>query len=149
MKKDDFRHSCLCKAVNVIFAQAEADDQCYQQIPAKKDFKLFGEQAFAAMAKEFKQLTEGAVPGKPVIALVNPKTLTRSSIEQALEAVNLIKEKRNGKIKDRTCANGSKQWKYLKEDESVASPTVSAEALFTSLIIDTMEGRDIAVLDVL
>eukprot|EP00957_Ditylum_brightwellii_P116429 8880934-Ditylum_brightwellii.AAC.1 len=55
---------------------------------------------------------------------------------------------RNGKITGRTCANGSKQWKYLKKDELVASPTVAVESLFISLIIDAMEGRDIAVFDI-
>eukprot|EP00957_Ditylum_brightwellii_P088007 6703136-Ditylum_brightwellii.AAC.1 len=88
------------------------------------------------------------MPGKPVIAPVDPKTLTREDIKQSLEAANLIKEKRDGKIKGRTCANGSEQWKYLKEDESVASPMVAVESLFTSLIIDAMEDRDIAVFDI-
>eukprot|EP00957_Ditylum_brightwellii_P116430 8880935-Ditylum_brightwellii.AAC.1 len=55
---------------------------------------------------------------------------------------------RNGKIKGRTCTNGSKRWTYLKEDELVASPTVAVELLFTSLIVDAMERRDIAVFDI-
>ena len=51
-------------------------------------------------------------------------------------------------MKGITCASRSQQWTYLKKDESVASPTVSIESLFTSLIIDAMEGRDIAIFDV-
>ena len=62
--------------------------------------------------------------------------------------MNLIKEKRTGEIKGHTCANGSKQRLYLKENESVASPTVSLEGLITSLIIDAYEGRDVASFDV-
>ena len=37
---------------------------------------------------------------------------------------------------------------YLKENESVASPTVSLEGLITSLIIDAYEGRDVSSFDV-
>ena len=74
--------------------------------------------------------------------------LTQNEIKQALEAVNLIKEKIDGKIKGRTCANGSQQWKYLNEDKSIASTTLSVEGLFTSLLIDAIEIRDIAVFDV-
>ena len=51
-------------------------------------------------------------------------------------------------IKGRTCANGSKQHLYLQEDETVASPTVSIEALITTLIISGYEGRDVASFDV-
>ena len=69
-------------------------------------------------------------------------------MDRALDAVNLIKEKRCGKIKGRTCANGSKQRQYLGDYESVSLPTVSFEALFITLIIDTSEGRDVAIFDV-
>ena len=79
---------------------------------------------------------------------VDPKTLTEEEKQQALDAVNLIKEKRTGEIKGRTCANGSKQHLYLKENESVASPTVSLEGLITLLIIDAYEGRDVSSFDV-
>ena len=67
---------------------------------------------------------------------------------EATEAVNLIKEKRNGVIKGRTCADGSKQRNYLKDGETVYSPTVATEALMTTLIIDAMEHRDVAIFDV-
>ena len=76
---------------------------------AKKGIKLFKERAIAAIYKEFKQLDEGAVPNKPVVLPQDPSKLTREEKSRALEAVNLIKEKRNGKIKGRTCADGSKQ----------------------------------------
>jgi hypothetical protein len=33
------------------------------------------------MVKEFKQLTDGAMPGKPIIAPVDPKTLTKEDIK--------------------------------------------------------------------
>ena len=68
--------------------------------------------------------------------------------KQALPAVNLIKEKWNGYLKGRTCANGSGQRKYLKEDESVASPTAALESLIMTLPIDAYKGRDVVTYDV-
>ena len=66
--------------------------------------------------------------------------LTKEERSKALEAVNLIKEKRNGIIKGRTCANGSKQKKYLKDGEEISSPTVSLEAMITTLLIDAYKN---------
>ena len=36
-------------------------------------------------------------------------TLSEQDKKEALEAVNLIKEKRDGSLKGRSCANGAKQ----------------------------------------
>ena len=65
-----------------------------------------------------------------------------------MEAVNLIKEKRDEKIKGRTYANGSKQRQYLKEDETVYSPTCSTKSLMSTLVIDAMDNSDVAIFDV-
>ena len=125
-----------------------AVDVMFTQMSAKKGMKLFGERAVAAMFKEFAQMDKGAVDGKPVFAPQDYKLMTTEEKLKTLEAVNLIKEKRDGSIKGRSCANGSKQRKYLKEGESVASPTVSTEANISTLVIDAFEGRDVAVYDV-
>ena len=65
-----------------------------------------------------------------------------------MSAVVIIKEKRCGTIIARICANGSTQRKYLPSDESVASPTLSTEAIITSFVIDTYENRFVAVVDI-
>ena len=88
----------------------KALDVMFTQMQVTKGFKLFSERAVAAMYKEFKQLNKGAMPGKPIVSPVDYHTLSDEDKRQALETVNLIKEKRSGKIKGRTCANGSKQW---------------------------------------
>ena len=62
----------------------------------------------------------------------------------ALEAINLIKKKRSGAIKGRTCANGSRHRRFLKPGETVALPTVSLEALLG----DVHEDRDVCIFDV-
>ena len=61
------------------------------------------------MIKEFVQLDQGAFPGKPVVEPINADSLTKDELNMAMEAVNILKEKRNGIIKGRTCANGSRQ----------------------------------------
>ena len=55
------------------------------------------------------QMDKGTMPVKLVVAQINPDTLSFDDKSKALEAVNLIKEKRCGKIKERPCAYGSKQ----------------------------------------
>ena len=65
------------------------------QMSAAKGIAKFGERAVAAMIKELKQLDEGPMPGKRAVAPVNPDTLSKDEKSRALEAVNLIKEKRD------------------------------------------------------
>ena len=140
--------SYLKRAVNVVFAQMTNEDGEFAQMSAKKGIKKFSQEAIAAMIKEFTQFNDGVMPGNPVVEPVDPTTLTPDDIAKALEAVNLIKKKRSGIVKGRSCLNGSQQWKYLGENESIASPTSQLEALFLSLIIDVMEKRDVAVFDI-
>ena len=120
----------------------------FTQMTAKKGFKQFGTKAVAAMIKEFTQLNEGAVPGKPVVEPTDASTLTDTEKKKALRAVNLIKEKWNGDIKGRSCVDGSTQRRYLKQDESMSSPTASLESLLITLLIDAYEERDVATFDV-
>ena len=134
----------LACAVNACFAQYEK----HKEMSAKKGFREFGEEAVAAMFREFDQLDKGAVPGKPVVVPVNPDTLTPEQLEKALDLVNLIKEKRDGTIKGRSCANGSKQRMYLKEFESVSSPTVLLQSIIMELLMAACEGRKIISWDV-
>ena len=124
--------SMLSNCVNVCFAQ---------QVSAYKGIKEYGERAIAAMTKELIQLDEGAVKNKPVIEAIDYNTLTDGEKKKALDAVNIIELKRDGRLKGRSCANGSKQRSYLTEYESVASPTVSQEGIITTLLIGAYEGR--------
>ena len=123
-------------------------NQVFTQMSAQQGIKKHGERAIAAIFKELKQLNDGVMPGKPVIAPIPFEELTEENKRQALGAVNLIKEKRCGKLKGRTCANGSKQRSFLKDGEDFASPTASLESILTTLVIDAWEKRDVAVADV-
>ena len=127
-------------AVKTVFLSA--------QMNARKGIKLFGERAVSAMIKEFEQLDRGAFPGKPVVEPVDYHTITPEEIRMAMEAVSLIKEKKGGVVKGCTCANGSKQKKYLKHDESIASPTTSTDGMFGTFMIDAYEGRVVGISDI-
>ena len=74
--------------------------------------------------------------------------LARTENREALEEINLIKEKRTGTIKGCTFANESKQKRILKDLEDFASPTISLEDLFSSFVIDSHEGRDSTTFDI-
>ena len=109
---------------------------------------MFGERAVSAMVKELKQLNDGAMPDRPVVIHQDPDVLIQDEKDRALEAVNFIKEKRNGNINGHTCANGSKQRKYVKEGEIPSSPTSSLESIMSTLVIDSYEKSYVAIADV-
>ena len=78
---------------------------------------------------------------------MNIKELRGEDMKKSLEAANLIK-KLCGNINERTFANWSRQKIYFKEDESVYSTTCLTESLMSTLLIDAMEQRDVAIFDV-
>ena len=126
------RQNILSKSVGV----------CFNQMTANKGIKLFGEKAIAAMFKEYKQLNDLSVLGR-----LDPTTLSSEQKKKSLRAINLIKEKRCGKIKGRTCADGSSHRNYVPREEA-ASPTLSLEALMALLLINSHEGREVAIFDI-
>ena len=65
----------------------------------------------------------------------------------ALNAIDLIKHKRCGKVKGRTVADGRKQRPYFEKHDST-SPALSFEGFIASIAIDAMEERDVAITDV-
>ena len=82
-------------AANYLFTQVNK----HAQLSAKTGIKKFGDRAVAAMLSERKQLNTGTAPGKPVFGTIDPSTLSNEEKRRALEAVNLIKTERYGKIK--------------------------------------------------
>ena len=112
------------------------------QMTAKAGIRRYGDAARDAMRAEFKQLDD-----KGVFDPVMQRDLTPKTRAQALRCVNLIKEKRCGKIKGRTCADGRPQ-RQLYERSETSSPTASSDAIMLTLIIDAMENRDVATADV-
>ena len=119
-----------------------ASDFTFNQMGAKAGVKMYGDRAVNAIVSEYKQLDDKMAFKPRAVA-----QLTKMERERALRSITLIKEKRCGKIKGRTVADGRGQRDYIPRDE-VASPTVSIEALMISLAIDAKENRHVATADV-
>ena len=79
-------NTMLHHAIDFLFTQ-------YGQMSAKKGIEQFGEETIAALIKEYKQLDQGAFPGKPVVAAAIYADSTDEQKIKALETVNLIKRK--------------------------------------------------------
>ena len=112
------------------------------QMTASAGIKKHGDKAVEALLEEFCQLDD-----KSVFKPLDAASLTGEQKKEALRAINLIKEKRCGRLKGRTCADGRAQ-RGLYTKEQTASPTVSTDALMMTLMIDALEQRDVATADV-
>jgi hypothetical protein len=112
------------------------------QMTASAGIKKHGDVAVEALMIEFQQLHDFTV-----FKGVDTTTLTQTQKRAALRAINLIKEKRCGKIKARSVADGRPQRNMYNKDET-ASPTVSTDALMMTMLIDAWEKRDVGSADV-
>ena len=88
------------------------------QMTEKAGIKKHGENAVAVMYNEFFQLDD-----KTVFEGVMVTDLTQKQRKMALSAINLIKEKRCGKLKGITVADGSAQRRLYTKEETT-SPTI-------------------------
>jgi hypothetical protein len=70
---------------------------------------------------------------------IDATSLNQNKKRSALRAINLIKEKRDGRLKGRTVANGRPQHSLYDKSET-SSPTVSTDALMLSILIEAHGG---------
>ena len=75
------------------------------------------------------------------------KPLTTTQRREALGYLMFLKRQHSGKIKARGCADGRPQRAYIPREDARA-PTVSMEAVFMTAVIDAMENRTVAVVDI-
>ena len=108
----------------------------------KAAIKKWGDQAKFAISKEMKQL-HWRNSYKPM----HWHKLTKKQKEQVLKSHIFVEEKRDGTIKARKVIGGNKQRDYITT-EDVRSPTVIAEAVMLTCVIDAQENRDVAVVDI-
>ena len=106
------------------------------QMTAKAGIRKHSQAAIDALMKEFAQLHN-----QETFDPVHAHSLTKEQREAALQSVNLIKEKRNGDIKGRSCADGRKQRSLYTKGE-MSSPTLSSESLLMLLCVDAIEECD-------
>ena len=109
------------------------------QVPIRRGLKLFGSQGMSAVKAELQQLHD--------LKVMAAKPLTAAQRQEALGYLMFLKRKRSGKIKARGCADGRPQQAYIPQEDARA-PTVSTEAVFMTAVIDVMENRSVAVVDI-
>ena len=114
----------------------------FTQYGIKQGIKKFGDAGKKYVVSELTQFHDRKV-GTPK----NPKFLTGKQRRRALQYLMFLKKKNDGKIKSRGCADGRSQRNYIpKEDTS--SPTVNTESILISCLIDALQGRDVATVDI-
>ncbi len=79
--------------------------------------KHFGERGETAVSKELKQFNVYDV-FEPLYA----NKLSQEEKSKALTSLIFLKEKRDGKVKARSCANGSVQREHVAKEEAAAPP---------------------------
>ena len=115
---------------------------CATQMSPQIGIKIFGDKAVSTIVEEYEQ-----VDRLNVVEPVYGKDLTYSKQVNALNAIDLIKEKRCGKIKGRTVADGRKQCDFYSKYKT-SSPVLSLEGFLGTMAIDAAEERHIAIADV-
>ncbi len=58
-----------------------------------------------------------------------------------------LRQKKNGEVKARSCANGNPQREHITKEES-AAPTVALESVFLTSTIDAKENRELVMIDI-
>ncbi|KAL7559815.1 hypothetical protein ACA910_003979 [Epithemia clementina (nom. ined.)] len=125
-----------------VIAPTPLGDISTPQYPFKKGLEVFGEEGQQAVLEELQQLHE-----RKVILPKEAADLTPEQKRTSLEYLMFIRRKRDGLLKGRGCADGRKQRLYTAREEA-SSPKVSIEALFLTCVIDAMEHRDVATVDI-
>lgn len=112
------------------------------QYGIKKGLQIFGKDGDEAVSKEMQQLHDlDVLQPKP------PTALNHNQKRSALQYLMFLKQKRDGRIKGRGCADGRKQRADAVKGEA-SSPTISTEAVFLILTIAAKEGRNVMVMDI-
>ena len=114
------------------------------QYNLKKGIELFGDKAVDAVTDELRQQHD-----MDVYVPMDLKELLYEERAKALPAQLFITEKRDGRIKARKCAVGSKQRTYEGYEKSDGTaPTVTTDAVLITGVIEAHEKRDTATCDI-
>jgi hypothetical protein len=84
---------------------------------------------------------------KETFSPVQVKYLSPVQKKGDLECLVFLKEKRDGSIKGRACADGRKQREGFNKSDSI-SPTAALESLLITATVDAFERREVAIVDV-
>ena len=84
---------------------------------------------------------------RAVFEPIRVNDMTQVERKRAMESLIFLVEKRDGRVKARTCANGSTQCAYMERDEA-ASPTAMTESILITATIDAKQNRDVMTADI-
>jgi hypothetical protein len=73
--------------------------------------------------------------------------MTQVERKRAMESLIFLVEKHDGRVKARTCANGSTQHAYMERDDA-ASRTAMTESILITSTIDAKQKRDLMTADI-
>ena len=113
--------------------------QTYSLRAGIKRFEQDGEQA--AMS-EMKQLND-----RRAFIPIDPNALSASERKKVLESLIFLVQKKDGRVKARTCANGSVQRGWMDKVDA-ANPTAMVESIFLTTIVEAKEGRRVITVDI-
>ena len=110
----------------------------------KKGINIFGSRAETEVTKELQKIHD-----MNTYTPINESTLTYQKIKYSLDFILFITEKRNGDIKARKVAVGSKQRTYNGYNKSNdSSSTLNNDSVFLTGVIDAHERRALSMLDI-
>jgi AAA ATPase containing von Willebrand factor type A (vWA) domain len=117
------------------------------QMSGNAGLKKHGKEGEKCLLKEFTQFKN-----MDVMDALDPDKLTAEQIKEALGMISVLQEKRDHtpqvpNLKYRACADGRKQ-RHLYTKEETTSPALSPDGFMLTLMTDAMEGRDVAISDV-
>ena len=112
---------------------AQALEKVFNQMSLKAGIKMFGNKAIKGMTKELQQmhLCDSFIPWKR-------EDITAKQWQNRCKAVNPMKEKSDGTIKGRCCADGRVQRDFMSKEES-ASPTTATKLALLMGVIEVQE----------
>ncbi len=112
------------------------------QYQLEAGIKGFGKQGESAVTKELNQFNKYEL-FKPQHA----NDLSEEDKKKALSSLIFLKEKKDGNIKARSCANGNPQREHIAKEEAT-EPTVALESMFITSTIDAKESRKVVTIDI-
>ncbi len=113
-----------------------------QQYSLKKGIEKYGKRGEQSAIDEMTQLHD-----RGSFRPLDVKKLSPLERKKAMEALIFMIEKRDGKVKSRTCANGKKQRGWI-EKESASSPTARCESIMLTAVMEAREHRIVRTTDI-
>ena len=113
-----------------------------QTYSLKKGLAKFGQRGYDGAFKEMQQLHD-----RTCFRPLHARDLTDTERARVIESLFFLTEKRDGRIKGRTCANGSVQRAWMGREDA-SSPTATTEGVLITAAIDAHEQRDVRVADI-